>query len=279
MAPGQVIAALAVAAALLALVGSWRRLPGPAKFAAVGFVGCLLPVANITPVYFRFADRYALLALGALAWPVAKLLAWPKARKVVVVLAPLAIGVELWATMQLVPAWHDSLALWERATEAQPRAVYGHLKLGETLRAEKRYREAAASYLRAGDLEPGGIKGPAGLLRTVGELAEAEGRLPAGTCDQWEQVIADSRFDAKKMGLLIEALDQSKCRQCAEAMLWLGIRMYPQSDAGLVSFAKRELDRDRPDLAMVYVSEVRDPNTPGLAEVRRRLGEDSPQRH
>ncbi len=279
MAPGQVIAALAVAAACLALASSWRRLPAPVKFAAVGFVGCLLPVANITPVYFRFADRYALLALGALAWPVAKLLAWPKARKIVVVLAPLAIGVELWATMQLAPAWHDSLALWERATEAQPRAVYGHLKLGETLRAEKRYREAAASYLRAGDLDPGGIKGPAGLLRTVGELAEAEGRIPAGTCDQWEQVIADPGFDAKKMGVLIDALDHSKCRQCAEAMLWLGIRMYPQSDAGLVSFAKRELDRDRPDLAMVYVSEVRDPNTPGLAEVTRRLGEGSPQRH
>ena len=89
----------------------------------------------------------------------------------------------------------------------------------------------------------------------------------------------DPGFDAKKMGVLIEALDQSKCRQCAEAMLWLGIRMYPQSDSGLVSFAKRELDRDRPDLAMVYVSEVRDRNTPGLAEVTRRLGEDSPQRH
>ena len=49
--------------------------------------------------------------------------------------------------------------------------------------------------------------------------------------------------------------------------------MYPQSDAGLVSFAKRELDKERPDLAMVYLSEVRDPTTPGLAEARRRLEE------
>ena len=278
VAPGQVIAALAVAAALLVLAGSWGRLPAGARFAAVGFLGCLLPVANITPIYFRFADRYALLALGALAWPLAQLLAWPRARKLVVVLAPLAIAVELGATLQLVPAWHDSLALWERATTVQPRAVYAHLKLGETLRGEKRYREAAASYIRAGEVEPSGIKGPAGLLRTLGEQAESEGRLPPGTVDQWEQVVADPAFDAQKMGVLIDALDRSKCRQCAEAMLWLGIRMYPQSDAGLVSFAKRELDRDRLDLAMVYVSEVRDPNTPGLAEVTRRLGEERARR-
>jgi hypothetical protein len=194
------------------------------------------------------------------------------------VLAPLAIAIELGATMQLVPAWHDSLALWQRATTVQPRAVYGHLKLGETLRGQKRYREAAQSYIQAGGVDPAGIKGPAGLLRTVGEQAEAEGRLPAGTCDQWEQVIADPAFDAKKMSTLIEALDRSKCRRCAEAMLWLGIRMYPQPDAALVSFAKRELDRDRPDLAMIYVTEVRDPKTEGLAEITRRLTEDSPQR-
>jgi hypothetical protein len=276
LATGQVIGALAVAAAGLALAATWRRLPAAAKFAAVAFVACLLPVANITPVYFRFADRYALLALGALAWPLGQLLAWPRARRVVVVAAPLLIGVELWATLQLVPAWRDSQALWERATAVQPRAVYGHLKLGETLRAQKRYREAAASYLRAAELEPTGIKGPAGLLRTMGEQAEAEGRLSAGTVDQWEQVIADPAFDAQKMGVLIDALDHSQCRHCAEAMLWLGIRMYPQSDTGLVSFAKRELDRDRPDLAMIYVSEVRDPTTPGLADVRRRLTEAKP---
>ncbi|MBN2574179.1 MAG: hypothetical protein JXP73_06410 [Deltaproteobacteria bacterium] len=275
MAPGQAIAGLAVAAALLALVASWRRLPGPAKFAAVAFVGCLLPVANITPVYFRFADRYALLALGALAWPVARLFAWPRARPYVLVLAPLAIGAELAATAQLVPAWRDSLSLWQRATAVQPRAVYAHLKLGETLRGQKRYREAAASYIRAGEIEPRGIKGPAGLLRTVGEQAEAEGRIPVGTCDQWEEVVADPAFDAQKMGVLIDALDRSKCRRCAPAMLWLALRMYPQTDAAMVKFAKRELDRERPDLAMVYASEIRDPNAEGLAELRRGLGEVS----
>jgi tetratricopeptide (TPR) repeat protein len=268
---GQVFAGLALALALLALVGSWRRLPAGAKFAVVAFIGCLLPVANITPLYYRFADRYALLALGALAWPMAKLLAWPRARAFAAVGVTLVLGLELWATMQLVPAWNDSLALWERAAAVQPRAIYAHLKLGETYRAQKLFHEAASSYVRAGDVDSRSIKGPAGLLRTVGEREEAAGRIPAGTCETWESVIAKPGFDAQKMAALIEVLDKSECRSCAEAMLWLALRMFPQSDASLVNFARKEIDRGRADLAMVYLSEVHDPNTTGLAEVAKLL--------
>jgi protein O-mannosyl-transferase len=276
--PGQVIAALAVAATLLALAATWRSLPAGAKFAAVGFVGCLLPVANITPVYFRYADRYALLALFALAWPLGKLLAWPKARKIVLVAAPLALGAELWATLGLVPAWNDSLSLWQHAITEQPRAVYGYLKLGETLRAKKEYRKAAASYIEAGKLDRG-LLGPAGWLRTLGERAEAEGRLPAGTADLWEKVIADPGFDVQKMDALIDALSRSRCGECAEPMLWLAIRIFQQSNAGMVGFAKRELERGRPALAKVYLKEViaRDPNTPGLVEVVQRLQDGASQ--
>ena len=278
LANGQVLAGLLASAALLALVAWWRRLPQAGRFATVAFVAALLPVANITPLYYRFADRYVLIALGMLAWPVAKLLAWPAARKVVVVVVPVLLGIEMWATMQLVPAWHDSLALWQKATAAQPRAAYGFLKLGETLRAERRFREAAAAYVRAGEIEPASIKGPAGLLRTVGEKAEAEGRIPPGTCDLWEAVIAQPGFDAPRMERLIATLDSSECRTCAEAMLWLALRMFPQSDANLIGFANKELDRGRADTAMVYLSEVRDPHAAGLAEVTRRLDEVPPQR-
>ena len=271
MIQGQVFGGLAVAIALLALVGAWRRLPSGAKFATVAFVGCLLPVANITPLYYRFADRYALLALAALAWPMAKLLAWPRARVFAAVGVTVVLGLELGATMQIVPSWNDSLALWERAVAVQPRAMYAHLKLGETYRAQKRFHEAASSYVKAGDVDPRSIKGPAGLLRTVGEREEAAGRIPAGTCETWESVIAKPGFDAQKMEALIGVLDKSDCRSCAEAMLWLALRMFPQSDASLVSFARKEIERGRADIAMVYLSEVRDPNTAGYAEVAKLL--------
>jgi tetratricopeptide (TPR) repeat protein len=181
------------------------------------------------------------------------------------------LGIELWATMQIVPAWNDSLALWERAAAVQPHALYAHLKLGETYRSQKRFHEAASSYVRAGDVDPRSIKGPAGLLRTVGEREEAAGRIPAGTCETWEAVIAKPGFDADKMQALISVLDKSECRSCAEAMLWLALRMFPQSDASLVKFARKEIDRGRADIAMVYLSEVHDPNTAGLAEVAKLL--------
>ncbi len=267
MVRGQALAGLIAVVVLLAVVGLWRRFPPAAKFAVVVFLGCLLPVANITPVYFRFADRYALLAVAMLAWPLAKLFAWPHVRKLALLVVPILIGVEMWATMGLVPIWDDSLSLWQHATTAQPAAVYGHLKLGETYREEKRYQEAAACYLRAGEIEPHGIKGPAGLLHTLGERAEAEGRIPAGSTKQWEDEMSEKRFDARQMDILIETTDLGGCRSCAEAMLWLGLRLYPQKDASLVGFARKALEHGRPTTAMVYLSEVRDSNTEGLVEV------------
>jgi hypothetical protein len=273
MATGQVLAGLVMGVALLALVAFWHRLPAAAKFASVAFIGCLLPVANITPLYFRFADRYALLAVVFLAWPVAALLAWSKgnARRVGFVLVPLLLGLELWTTSHLVPVWQDSLSLWQHAVAAQPGAVFAHLKLGETLREQGRFREAAASYLNAGQLEPGGLKGPAGLLRAVGEKAEAEGRVPTGSYQQWEQAMAKPGFDGRQMEALIDAVDKSNCHSCSEALLWLALRMFPQPDPSLVTFARKALDRGRTSTAMVYVGEVRDPNAAGLAEIVRRL--------
>ena len=163
------------------------------------------------------------------------------------------------------------LSFWQYATAAQPRAIYGYLKLGETLRARKHYREAAAAYVSAGEVDRISVKGPAGLLRTVGEKAEAEGRVPAGTCEAWESVIAKPDFNARRMSALIDTLEKYDCHACAEAMLWLGLRMFPQSDASLVSFAKKEIERGRKDTAMVYLSEVRNPATQGLAEVLKQL--------
>ena len=272
------MAGLLTIAALLVIVGLWRRLPSAAKFAVVVFVGCLLPVSNLTPVYFRFADRYALLAVAMLAWPLAKLFAWPPLRKVVQLAVPIVLGIEMWATMGLVPIWNDSLSLWQHATVAQPAAVYGHLKLGETYRAEKRYHDAAGSYLRAGEIEPHGIKGPAGLLHTLGERAEAEGQIPAGSTKEWEQTMGEKGFDGRQMDTLIETTDLTGCRSCAEAMLWLGLRMFPQKDKALVSFARKAVQRGRPSTAMVYLSEVRDTNTEGLMDVVQLMKEKQAQK-
>ncbi len=195
-------------------------------------------------------------------------------------LVPLALvvaGIEMWATKGLVPVWNDSLSLWRHATAAQPAAVYGQLKLGETYREQKRYLDAAACYLRAGEIEPHGIKGPAGLLHTFGEKAEAEGRIPAGSTKQWEKEIAEKGFDGRQMDTLIETTDLTGCRSCADAMLWLGLRMFPQKDSSLVRFARKALERGRTRAAMFYLNEVRDSNTEGLADLVKMLQEKQAQ--
>jgi len=274
LAPGQALAGLLTIAGLLAVVAFWRRLPQAARFAVVVFLGCLLPVANITPVYFRFADRYALFAVIMLAWPIGKLLAWRRLRGAALLVVPV-LGLQMWLTMSLVPSWNDSLALWQHATAAQPAALYGYLKLGETYRGQQRYREAAAAYLRAGQLDPFGSKGPAGLFVTLCERAEGEGRIPRGSGNEWQQEIAQNGLDAHRMDALIASVDLSGCRPCAEAMLWLGLRMFPQSDRSLVSLARKAAERGRAKAALVYLNEVRDRNTEGLAEVMQLLEEQS----
>lgn len=270
---GQALGGLVTVAALLLVVGLWKRLPAAAKFAVVAFVGCLLPVANITPVYFRFADRYALLAVAVLAWPLAKLFAWRPARKVFVLGVPILLAAELGTTMKQVPIWNDSLALWQHATAAQPRAIYGHLKLGETHRVAKRYDEAIAAYVRASDVEPHSIKGPAGLLHTFGERAEAEGTIPVGSTKEWEDAIADKRFDARQMDTLIESIDLTGCHACARSALLLGLRMYPQKDKSLVNFARKSLERGRTAAALLYLRAVQDPATEGHSDVTKLLAE------
>ncbi len=270
---GQALGGLLTVAALLLVVGLWKRLPAAAKFAVVAFIGCLLPVANITQVYFRFADRYALLAVAVLAWPLAKLFSWRPARKVFLLGVPILLAAELGTTMKQVPIWNDSLALWQHATAAQPRAIYGHLKLGETHRVAKRYDEAVAAYVRASDIEPHSIKGPAGLLHTFGERAEAEGTVPVGSTKEWEDTIADKRFDARQMDTLIESIDLTGCHACARSALLLGLRMYPQKDKSLVNFARKSLERGRTAAALLYLRAVQDPATEGYSDVTKLLAE------
>jgi len=93
--------------------------------------------------------------------------------------------------------------------------------------------------VRAGEVEPTASKDRPASCAPWG-TGEDEGRIPAGTYKEWEDVIAAPEFDAHKMERLIALLDKTECRSCQEAMLWLALRMFPQSDASLVSFARKE---------------------------------------
>jgi hypothetical protein len=256
---GQMTAGLVLSAGLTALVLLWRRLPLAARFAALAFFGCLLPVSNLIPLYWRFADRYTLPALLALAFPVAALLATLQNRArpaLVLAVAVLLMGAS--ATWNLLPAWHDSLALWRRATQVQPDAVYAQIKLGEAASKANQWAEAAAAYTHVARTERQNPLGPAGLLKTVSSRAEAEGKLPTGTYAKWQAALTRPGLDAGSLSDLIDEAIASPCRNCGSAMLWLGLRLFPQSDANLQARARQAAAQGQAGLVWVLINEMKD---------------------
>jgi hypothetical protein len=256
---GQLTAGLLLSAGLTAIVLLWRRLPSAARFAAVTFFGCLLPVSNLIPLYWRFADRYVLPALFALLFPAAALLATlhRRARPVLIIVVAL-LAAEVVTTRNLIPAWHDSLALWRRATKVQPDAPFAHVKLGETALEAKQWAEAAAAYTHMAQTDRHSLLGPAGLLKTVSSRAEAEGKLPQGTYTKWQAALTRPGLDATSLSNLIDEAIASPCRNCGPAMLWLALRIFPQSDANLMARARQAAARGQADLAWVLIREMKD---------------------
>jgi tetratricopeptide (TPR) repeat protein len=255
----------------LLFVAARRRLPPPARFALVVFFGALLPVSNALSLGFRFADRYQLLALLALIWPCAALLAWlleQPARAAATVALSLSLATA--AAVQargLAGAWRDSLTLWTHASRAQPRAFYAWLKLGESQRALHRHGDAVASYTRAIELEPQSALGYAGLFLSVARRAEEQGRVPPGSAERWTGRIGPALASPPAADAFAAELRAAGCLPCAHSVLWLALRKYPRSDAELEALARAALPAD-PGAALLLLHEQRSP-TSGSAELRR----------
>jgi hypothetical protein len=259
-----------VGAVVVAALAIKRGLPPAARFALAVFIGALLPVSNVFSLGFRFADRYQLLALVALLWPCAALLAWSLARPAraaaaVVLSLTLATAAAVQAS-RLARTWHDSLSLWTRATGAQPRAFYAWLKLGESQRALHRWTDAAGSYTRAIELEPQSALGYAGLFLSVASRSEEQGRVPPGSAERWAGRLGGALAAPAAVDDFAAELRAAGCLPCAHSVLWLGLRKYPRSDAALEATARTVLPID-PGAALLLLHEMRAP-TPAAGELR-----------
>lgn len=254
-------------ASLTAVALAWRRMPGLARFAAVAFLAALAPVANLIPLYWRFADRYALFALAVLAVPAAAALQWlathASARRRQLLWAAVAalVALEAVAAHRQARAWSSSASLWQRSVAAQPEAYFGHLKLGETLRDAGRFDAAQRAYEGAIRLTPERPLGYVGLFTAYAAEAEAAGRLPAGTWRGWLARLGPAAADPAAFNALAKDVDDSGCRPCAASLMVLGLRSFPQKDATLLDQAERFLRSGRPDLALVYLDAVADRGT------------------
>ncbi|MCE9577668.1 MAG: tetratricopeptide repeat protein [Deltaproteobacteria bacterium] len=281
-APHPVIGAIVVGLVLLAAALTWRRWPGVARFALWAWLAALAPTANLVPVWFRFADRYALLALYTLVVPLAiglgalaHRLGRAPARIGLAVLA-LALAGEGIATATQVGVWHDSTTLWTHAVLAQPDARNALYKLGETRRDRGDWPGAIAAYQRAIRLDPDSPLGYAGLFYTYARRAEAQGAIAAGTADRWLAALGPALATPRAMAALLAEIPHAACAPCANLVLGLGLRQWPQPDAALLAAATDALDHGQPDVALVYLTSVRDPDAPAAAALIARARAASP---
>ncbi len=259
-------AALAATFAIAAWLG-WRRLPPPARFAVFAFPVALLPVANIVPVVFRFADRYAFLALGMLVPPAAigleALFRARRPRRFAAIGAVAAVTISLaWASLVLAATWKDSRALWAHASAVHPDALLARLKYGETLRDLGEWAPATAEYQAAVRLRPNNPLGYAGLFNLYATRAEAEGRLPPGTARRWLGQLGAAMDDPAAFAALLSRVPRAACPECANSLLLLNLRRWPQPDPSLRRAARAALDRGMPDAAFVFLSQAVDQQAP-----------------
>jgi hypothetical protein len=244
------------AAGIVAIGATWRRLSPAARFAAVAYHAALLPVVNLVPTYFRYSDRYALLAGAVLVVPIAALAQSLGARRIALALVVVA-GAELTLTVPLAHAWRDSSALWAHTTAAQPATYLAHLKRGETLRDAKDYDGAAAEYRAAVHIDPARPLGYVGLFYLEAVRAEQAGDALPGSADYWLDELSHAMGDVDRWNSLRRRVART-CHACADVMLVLSLRQWPQPDDVLLRDADRALAADAPVQAKIYLDAVKD---------------------
>lgn len=265
--PAAVFSAALAGAFAVALVLVWRRLPPPARFAVVAFPVALLPVANLIPVAFRFADRYAYLALAVLVPPAAMgLEAWfcgGKLSRTVaiggVTAAILSLAV---LTMTQTATWASSRTLWARAAVAQPDAFLGRLNYGEALVESHDWAGAREEFQAVVRLHPLDYHAYLGLFFVYASRAEELGRISPGTAGQWRAAFGRSKQSAAAFDALIATVPRSACTECADTLLLMRLRRWPKPDGELLRAARSAIDEGAPDAALVILDGSADKGAP-----------------
>jgi hypothetical protein len=271
--PAAVFSAALAGAFAVAVALSWRRLPSAARFAVVGFLVALLPVANIVPVAVRFADRYAFLALAILVPPVAvgldALWRGGKLSRAVAICGITATIVSLAAvTVPLTATWTSSRTLWARAAAAHPDSLATRLKYGGTLLDLHDLGTVTRDEFQAAiHLRPLHAYGYAGLFSLYARRAEQQGRLPAGTEREWLAAFGVAQYRSSTFDALIAAVPHAACAPCADTLLLMRLRRWPKPDAVLHRAARAALDEGKPDTALVILGETSDKGTPEWREL------------
>jgi hypothetical protein len=263
--PGQTALVVVVALVAVVLASTWRRLPPAARYAPLAFVAAVGPVVNLVPLYFRYGDRFTLLALAFVvpALAIGLCAAWARleavAAKAVLATATTATFVLLATTAHgLTHTWRDELVLFGRATKVQPAAYFARLKHGEGLRERERWAEGVAQYQAAIRLRPDDPLAYVGLFHVYATRAEKAGALAAGTAQRWLASFGPALAEPGVFATFLAEVVRSPCAPCKKTLLVIGLDRFPQSDAALVASAEKALAGGAADVALVYLNAVRD---------------------
>jgi hypothetical protein len=263
VASGAMTLAAVFSALAVAMGVGHRRLSAPGRFAALAFLAALAPVSNIVPLYFRYADRYALFALAVLVVPLACGIQALERRSIPVRRCALGLLALLGSsTFVQTSYWRDSDTLWQRATKAQPSAYFAWLKRGETARKRGQTEDAVAAYQAAIRVDPHRSLGYTGLFYTYTLEAEDRGDLASGTATAWLGELELALADRVRFERLLGVVARRRCYRCLLALTLEGVRLFDAPDPTRLRQAEVALATHSPEVALIYLDAVRDRTSP-----------------
>ena len=233
----------------------------------IAWVGvALLPVANIVPLAFFVADRYASLALLGLGWLFALgveelFVRLPPGRHALVLAGVAAVAIGLGALSRARAAdFHDDQRLLRAAVAAQPDSYFAHMKLGEVLRDAGDLRGSIRQYRAAIALEPGRSLAHGGLLLAV---ARAEARRRQVDERMPDRALARYMRDFEEPEALVTlagSLREAGLGDTALLPLERALELDPWPDARLRAEAGQAIERGDRKTAILLLHHVREPD-------------------
>jgi protein O-mannosyl-transferase len=265
------LAAALVGCALLlgAMAAAWRwreRLVARRiLFGLVAFVILLAPASNVIPVYFQWQDRYLALPLLGLAFALGALVDAAGSDRRAHALAALAVVALAARTVVYQGAWASDLALWEHAVQAQPRAFYAWIKLGEVRRDLGRDAAALRAYQEAIEIAPQIRLGHAAFLSALMRRDERRHELSPSRAIESSQRFMRAMDDPLRLRELAGDLDEAGYRDAVTFVLARSLDIEPLAAERLERAAAMQLAQEREWLVRFYLSRLgREPVLPAL---------------
>jgi tetratricopeptide (TPR) repeat protein len=251
------------------MLAALRRRPAARTLAAWPLVA-LLPVMHLVPIGDTVAERFLVLPsvglCGLLGWALADSGPWRAARHAAAAVLTVA-GVA--ASVAASRPWSDEASLWRHVIAHVPESAGAHAGLGDALAHAGRPDAAIDHYRRALALDPGLTVARLALASALDATGDAEGAL-----EESRRAATADPHDPAALNNLGARLARAGRPGEAEPLFRRAIEISPRYGPALRNAAVAALDLGRPEEARELLRRARaaDPETPGLAELERRLG-------